>query len=88
MYEGGWKGGRKEGVGRMEFPNKDVYEGEWVNDLPDGEGMYVSEASGMEYRGRWRKGQFHGAGVLVGHLGSYDGDWDSNMKQVCVCVCV
>jgi len=72
----------------MEYPNRDVYDGEWKNDLPDGEGMYVSESCGIEYRGKWRKGQFHGSGVLMGHFGAYDGDWDSNMKQVCVCVCV
>lgn len=29
-YEGNYKDGLKQGVGKMRFPNGDVYEGEWV----------------------------------------------------------
>jgi hypothetical protein len=29
-YEGNYKDGLKHGVGKMKFPNGDVYEGEWV----------------------------------------------------------
>jgi hypothetical protein len=30
-YEGNYKDGLKSGVGKMVFPNGDVYEGEWVD---------------------------------------------------------
>lgn len=29
-YEGEYKDGLKHGIGKMVYPNKDVYEGEWV----------------------------------------------------------
>jgi hypothetical protein len=30
-YEGNYRDGLKSGVGRMTFPNGDVYEGEWLD---------------------------------------------------------
>jgi hypothetical protein len=29
-YEGEYKDGLKHGIGKMVYPNKDVYEGEWM----------------------------------------------------------
>jgi hypothetical protein len=31
-YEGEYKNGLKHGVGKMKFPNGDIYEGEWFED--------------------------------------------------------
>jgi hypothetical protein len=31
-FEGTYKDGSKTGFGKMTFPNKDVYEGEWLED--------------------------------------------------------
>jgi hypothetical protein len=30
-YEGNYKDGLKNGVGKMLYPNGDIYEGEWVD---------------------------------------------------------
>jgi hypothetical protein len=32
-YEGNYKDGLKHGVGKMVFPNGDIYEGEWYENL-------------------------------------------------------
>lgn len=29
-YEGDYKDGLKHGIGKMIYPNKDIYEGEWL----------------------------------------------------------
>lgn len=35
-YEGNFKGGKKEGEGRLIFPNQDIYKGAFLNDVPHG----------------------------------------------------
>lgn len=31
-YEGNYVNGQKSGIGKMTFPNGDIYEGEWADD--------------------------------------------------------
>ena len=32
-FDGEYKNGKKNGKGKMLFPNGDIYEGEWVDDM-------------------------------------------------------
>lgn len=61
-YEGNYKDGQKSGVGRMTFPNGDVYEGEWLDNKINGEGTYIYKKSGDIYSGTWVNGKKHGDG--------------------------
>lgn len=40
-YEGSYVDGKKAGVGKMTYPNGDVYTGQWKNNVMEGEGTYV-----------------------------------------------
>eukprot|EP00164_Ancoracysta_twista_P001451 GFYU01001891.1.p1 GENE.GFYU01001891.1~~GFYU01001891.1.p1 ORF type:complete len:263 (-),score=48.56 GFYU01001891.1:341-1129(-) len=59
-YEGDWKEGNMTGSwGKMNYRNGDVYEGEWNNSLPHGEGKMV-RSSGTVEEGRWENNLFRG----------------------------
>ena len=66
-YEGAYKDNMKHGVGKMVFPNKDVYEGEWFENKMQGTGTYVynSTAKGGQpdiYSGTFVDGKKEGEG--------------------------
>lgn len=62
-YKGQFVKGCREGVGRMEYNNRDVYEGQWQNNFRTGNGV-CWYANGDCYHGLWRfdkklRGVFH-----------------------------
>jgi hypothetical protein len=70
---------------RAEYPNSDIYEGEWYDGKPHGRGT-MTEANGNVYTGEWSKGKQHGNGRMIGadrniYAGqqggvvTYDGQW-------------
>jgi len=52
-YDGNYKDGLKNGVGKMVYPNGDIYEGEWIDNKMQGEGTYTYKKSGDIYSGSW-----------------------------------
>ena len=54
-YMGEYKYGQKDGNGKYVFPNGDIYEGEWFDNKPHGQGQYETE--GKIYKAIWRNGQ-------------------------------
>ncbi len=62
-FEGNYKDGLKHGVGKMKYPNGDVYEGEWVDNKMQGEGTYTYKKSGDIYSGSWFDNKKHGQGT-------------------------
>ena len=54
--------GLYSGKGKMEYPNGDVYEGEWKNNMRDGRGKitFVNQSS---YDGMWSKDKMNGQGT-------------------------
>ena len=62
---------------RLEYSNRDVYEGWWLDSqqCPHGPGTYTW-ASGVKYEGSWKHGKKHGYGVQTYPSGDrYDGGW-------------
>lgn len=54
--------------GKMTFGNVAIYEGDWKNDLQDGEGKLVF-TNGSLYHGTWLEGKRHGQGqTQVQHI--------------------
>jgi hypothetical protein len=39
-YEGEWRGGKIEGVGKFRWANGDEYEGQWRDSKAEGRGVY------------------------------------------------
>mmetsp|Transcript_22989 Transcript_22989/g.20881 ORF Transcript_22989/g.20881 Transcript_22989/m.20881 type:complete len:230 (-) Transcript_22989:113-802(-) len=56
-FEGNYVDGQKTGYGKMIYPNGDIYEGEWLENLMNGEGSYTYKKSGDIYSGTWIKGK-------------------------------
>ena len=76
-YKGESKDGKREGKG-TEY-NKDgtiKYEGDWANDMPEGNGKLV-EIKGIYYIGQFKQGLKHGKGKLYNKKGELilEGDY-------------
>ena len=58
------------------------YEGEFVNDKPEGNGKYIDE-NGDFYIGQWLNGNKHGNGVIFYKKGiiKYDGEFVNDKKE-------
>ena len=54
-YEGEFRRGRRHGRGRYVYPNGDVLDCEWDDDVPDGPGSFTF-ATGGTVRGVWKNG--------------------------------
>ena len=60
---------------RIEFPNGDVYEGEWKFGKQHGRGK-ITYSSGAVYEGEWKDGKRHGRGKITYPNGAvYEGEW-------------
>ena len=49
----------------------DIYEGNFKDDLFDGEGHYIYKTSGQEYTGEYKNGLMHGKGLYEWSQGEY-----------------
>ncbi len=66
-YNGEWKNGEKDGLGisyQYISPGKRIkrYEGNWKNDLYNGNGTLYADNETIEYDGEWKNGIKHGQG--------------------------
>ena len=61
-YEGEYVNGKKEGLGKMKFPNKDMYHGMWKQDMMSGEGTMLY-SNGDIYSGSFVSGILSGKGT-------------------------
>jgi hypothetical protein len=61
-YEGNYVDGVKTGVGKMTFPNGDIYHGEWKDDRMNGDGSFMY-ANGDIYSGKFEDGVRAGKGT-------------------------
>ena len=46
-------------------PNGDRYEGNFINDLRDGYGVYTFARLGDKYEGSFKEGRLHGEGIMT-----------------------
>lgn len=80
-YEGTFKGGMLQGVGRMLAAGGDTYEGEYKDGQRHGTGTYVA-SSGERYTGQWRENKRDGTGALTYVNGDrYEGEFKSNKRD-------
>jgi hypothetical protein len=67
----------RNGYGIYQYPNNDIYEGEFDNGLRHGEGEYTY-ADGSKYIGSWRRDMKHGKGNFKFDQYEFDGDWEDD----------
>ena len=53
IYKGGWKSGNRNGKGTLTWPNGSSFDGVWVDDTIDGQGIFISRFRD-EYKGLWK----------------------------------
>lgn len=74
-------GGGDAGSGGSGPEARDVYEGSFADDVPEGSGT-LRFADGAMYTGQWHNGKRHGQGVLVLPNGDrYIGHWSNDLKH-------
>eukprot|EP00008_Paramoeba_atlantica_P005152 CAMPEP_0201485574 /NCGR_PEP_ID=MMETSP0151_2-20130828/9662_1 /ASSEMBLY_ACC=CAM_ASM_000257 /TAXON_ID=200890 /ORGANISM="Paramoeba atlantica, Strain 621/1 / CCAP 1560/9" /LENGTH=549 /DNA_ID=CAMNT_0047869763 /DNA_START=69 /DNA_END=1718 /DNA_ORIENTATION=- len=83
VYNGYIVGNAKHGHGRMQYANGDVYEGEWETDLPSGAGNFsmTRGETTIKYFGNFKRGIFHGDGILAIGDSEYVGPFHEGLKQ-------
>ena len=87
-YDGEFVNGKREGRGRLMYTVGDYYEGEWVNNLFHGNGIFatadfnaaVLPHRGCRYEGKYEYGQRHGFGLFHASDGAiYEGYFEENL---------
>ena len=48
----------------MKMTNNNIYEGQWVDGVKNGRGVYYEASSGTIYNGEWKDGKRDGYGLL------------------------
>lgn len=77
-YEGRLEAGRKVGRGTHIWADGQRFSGEWLNDLPEGQGEWASP-KGDRYVGGFRAGKRNGKGRMVyANQTEYDGEWQDD----------
>lgn len=54
---------QRNGFGRQYFADNSKYEGEWVDDQCQGQGILIHK-NGDTYEGQFHEGKYHGTGKL------------------------
>lgn len=89
-YDGEFVDGKREGRGVLMYSNGDNYNGEWMNNLFHGSGIFVTKEfntglaahRGQRYEGAYDYGQKHGYGLYhAGDGGIYDGFFEDNLRH-------
>ena len=79
-YKGTFSCGKQTGKGIKTFvSSRDVYNGEFKNNLFEGYGTYKWALEEEEYKGYWKSGDMHGTGMIIYADNTvYEGEWDSD----------
>ena len=78
------KTGSRNYTGRAtaSYPNGDIYEGDYVDGIRHGRGIYRFAASGDKYEGSWVNNNKHGLGTMTYNgKGTYQGYWENNRRH-------
>lgn len=85
IYEGFWKYGLKDGHGVLYNSNNRsmIYNGKWMNDLPNGFGKSYNVQEFIEYEGNFKDGLYHGKGKYFDFKGKliYNGEFYNGYYQ-------
>ncbi len=67
-----------KGKGIMEYPNGDIYKGDWNDNKKDGKGEMLYK-NGNKYKGAWKNNMKHGEGFMKYSNGqTYNGFWKND----------
>ena len=83
LYKGPLIFGKKEGTGKYDFKSLQMrYNGEFKNDLREGNGTLISYDEKFYYEGEWSNNKMEGTGVLYSTLtGKYSGKFHKDFFE-------
>ena len=81
QYVGTVKNNRITGEGKYTFKNGDTYEGQVVNGLRNGYGIFKSSnnSNNIIYEGEWKNGLKHGKGKIIQGNMELEGEWENGI---------
>lgn len=85
-YVGQMKDGKRNGKGVWKtLDNRESYSGDWVNDLMEGQGVYIWDNDDA-YHGGWKAGKMHGYGIQAVQVGDgkedvYSGNFEKGVPN-------
>ena len=80
-YIGEFKNNKRDGKGKMNLNNGNVYEGDFKNGKYEGKGIFIFK-NGDRYQGDFKNDKFEGKGKFYYNNGDkYDGDWKKDKKD-------
>ena len=82
-YVGSFKRNLRDGFGTYHYSStREIYEGEWLNDLWHGRGKYFVVTGEVTINGTWDKGILNGqAEVIHGNGDRFVGTFRNGMKE-------
>ena len=82
IYDGDWKDDKMNDVmGKYTWHNRDVYEGQFVDNMKRGRGTY-NFADGRKYEGEWKDDKRNGKGTLTfPDRRKYVGEWKDDQRH-------
>ena len=83
-YEGEWHSNKKQGNGVWTNHKGQTYSGVFIQGVLEGPGQLVNANGHGGYEGGFRKGLYHGQGILVGQsspLDKYSGSWVNGKRH-------
>lgn len=76
-----WVIGNVRGAATINYPNGDIYSGEQIKDIPEGNGT-ILWTNGDKYIGKFRNGLFHGQGTYIWADGDrYEGEFKNDRRD-------
>ena len=80
-YDGDFKNGLKNGNGKMQYRNENIYTGNWVQNKRNGLGNIITK-KGDQYIGNWNDDDFEGNGEYKWSNGQiYNGGWVKSKRS-------
>jgi hypothetical protein len=83
-YTGELKNSIPNGTGTMIYDNGDIYEGEWIDGLRHGNGIFTTYNEDGEvatYNGNWENDKKNGSGIYKDEDYEYMGSWKNDKKH-------
>ena len=70
------------GKATASYPNGDVYEGDFLDGIREGRGIYRYGGNGDKYDGEWKQNCKHGIGKMAYNgKGEYQGFWENGVRH-------
>jgi|TARA_B000000475_G_scaffold272118_1_gene271985 hypothetical protein len=80
-YEGIFKNDKLDGNGKCYYKNNDIYEGQFVNNLKEGFGIYIINKTKVKYEGNWLNDKRNGNGIITDENGNmFKTIWKNDKK--------